>query len=245
MRALTTVAEHGLKIDATADRRSDHGRGEAAVGKPLDRVDGRLKVTGGPATPPRSRSTNVAYGVLVLSTIARGKVTNIDTAAAEKAPGVLAVITHRNAAKVPLPEEVPRHCVDPDVGQPLQPLQDDLVHYNGQPIAVVVADTFEQATHAAALVRVDLRRREGRHRLRRAPRRRFPPTSPRAATAARRSRPTTSRGEPDKAFADAAVQRRADLHASRRAPQPDGAARHRRRLGRAEAHPVRQDAVGR
>lgn len=123
-----------------------------AVGTPISRVDGRLKVTGGARYTAEFQVKNVAYGVLVLSTVAKGQVTKIDTAAAEKAPGVLAVITHRSAGKVVLPENA-KALVDPKVGRPLQPFQDDQVHYHGQPIAVVVADTFERATHAATLVR--------------------------------------------------------------------------------------------
>src|SRR5437868_8247808 len=123
-----------------------------AVGTPMSRVDGRLKVTGGARYAAEFQVKDVAYGVLVLSTVAKGQVTKIDTAAAEKAPGVLAVITHRNAGKVVLPDKA-KALVDPKVGRPLQPFQDDQVHYHGQPIAVVVADSFEHATHAATLVR--------------------------------------------------------------------------------------------
>src|SRR5436305_814044 len=123
-----------------------------AVGTPMSRVDGRLKVTGGARYAAEFQVKDVAYGVLALSTVARGRVTKIDTAAAERAPGVVAVITHRNAAKVVLPDRV-KALVDPKVGRPLQPLQDDQVHYHGQPVAVVVADSLERATHAATLVR--------------------------------------------------------------------------------------------
>src|SRR5690349_19988012 len=98
-----------------------------AVGKPMSRVDGRLKVTGGARYAAGFQVKDVAYGVFVLSTDAKGRVTKIDTAAAEKAPGVLAVITHQNAGKVVLPETA-KALVDPEVGRPLQPLQDDQVH---------------------------------------------------------------------------------------------------------------------
>src|SRR5260221_14020825 len=112
-----------------------------AVGKPIDRVDGRLKVTGQARYAAEADVPNVAYGVLVLSAIAKGRATGIDTAAAEKAPGVLAVISHRNAPKATLPDNA-KGSVDPAAGKPLPPLQDDVVRYHGQPIAVVVADTF-------------------------------------------------------------------------------------------------------
>src|SRR3954465_12848353 len=106
-----------------------------AVGTPMSRVDGRLKVTGGARYAAEFQVKDVAYGVLVLSTVAKGKITQINTAEAEKAPGVLAVITHESAKKVWLPEDV-KALVDPKVGQPLQPLQDGQVHYHGQPIGV-------------------------------------------------------------------------------------------------------------
>src|SRR5919106_157561 len=125
-----------------------------AVGTPMSRVDGRLKVTGGARYAAEFQVKDVAYGVLVLSTVAKGRVTKIDTAAAEKAPGVLAVITHRNAGKVVLPEKA-KALVDPKVGRPLQPLQDDQVHYHGQPVAVVVADTFVRATYDEAKAALD------------------------------------------------------------------------------------------
>src|SRR4051812_40444449 len=98
-------------------------RAENAVGKPVDRGDGRLKVTGAARYAAEAQVENVAHGVLVESTVARGRITGIDTAAAEKAPGVLAVITHRNAPKVWLPEKA-KALVDPEVGEPLQPLQE-------------------------------------------------------------------------------------------------------------------------
>src|SRR5439155_24133226 len=93
-------------------------------------------------------------------TIARGRIAAIDTAAAEKAPGVIAVLTHRNVLELPEWKEVP-DTPNPNVGKPLQPLRDDVIHHNGQPVALVVADTFERATHAAALVRVTYREERG------------------------------------------------------------------------------------
>ncbi len=69
---------------------------------------------------------------------------------------MLAVISYRNAPKAHFPEEA-KGGTDPTIGHPLQPLQSDVVHYNGQPIAVVVADTLERAMQAAALVRVSYR----------------------------------------------------------------------------------------
>lgn len=128
---------------------------QQAVGKPLDRVDGRLKVTGQARYAAEWPIENVTYGALVLSTVASGRAKSIDVRAAERAPGVLAVITHHNAMRLRSLEQKQRPGVDPDFGEPLSPLQDDIVRYNGQPLAVVVADTFERARYAASLVRVE------------------------------------------------------------------------------------------
>src|SRR5947209_16081583 len=126
------------------------------VGKPLDRVDGRLKVTGRARYAAEHHLPGLAYGVLVGSTVARGRIAELDTAAAEKAPGVIAVLTHRNAPQLPEWKEVPG-TPNPSVGKPLQPLRDDVVRHNGQPIVLVVADTFERSSPSAALVRVTYR----------------------------------------------------------------------------------------
>src|SRR5215208_5365861 len=96
------------------------------VGTPLNRVDGRLKVTGAARYAAEFQVKDAAYGVLILSTVGKGRITQINTTAAEKVPGVLAVITHKNAEKVWLPDKV-KALVDPKVGRPLQPLQEDQV----------------------------------------------------------------------------------------------------------------------
>src|SRR3954468_3625821 len=174
-----------------------------AVGTPMSRVDGRLKVTGGARYAAEFQVRDVAYGVLVLSTIARGRVTKIDTAAAEKAPGVLAVITHRNAGKVVLPEKA-KALVDPKVGRPLQPFQDNEVHYHGQPIAVVVADTFERAIHAATLVRASYDESKAVLEFADAAAKKFTPHEMKTDRGTQKS-PDYERGEPQ-AFDSAAVK---------------------------------------
>ncbi|MDF5721194.1 MAG: xanthine dehydrogenase family protein molybdopterin-binding subunit [Rhizonema sp. PD37] len=115
------------------------------LGKPLNRVDGHLKVTGGARYSAEFPVAKLAYGVTIQSTIAKGKIAQIDTRAAEQVPGVLAVITHLNA---------PKAFGDKGGGRKLQVLQDNIVLYSGQHIGVVVADTFERAMQAASLVQV-------------------------------------------------------------------------------------------
>jgi xanthine dehydrogenase YagR molybdenum-binding subunit len=70
------------------------------IGKPLDRVDGRLKVTGGARYPAEISVANIAYGVLVGSTIANGRIRRLNTRAAARVPGVLKIFTRRNTPKL-------------------------------------------------------------------------------------------------------------------------------------------------
>ncbi len=124
------------------------------IGRPVTRVDGRLKVTGGARYAAEfDPGPGLVHGVLVTSTIAHGRVAGIDTSTAEEAPGVVAVMTHLNTPRLPYH---PHHggLVDALSGDRIHVLQDDRVRYQGQIVAIVVADTFEQATHAAGLVRV-------------------------------------------------------------------------------------------
>ncbi|MDB5061516.1 MAG: xanthine dehydrogenase family protein molybdopterin-binding subunit, partial [Mucilaginibacter sp.] len=114
------------------------------IGDSLRRVDGRLKVTGGAKYSGEYEVPGLTYGVLVPATITSGTVTAIDSKAALRAPGVLAVITPFNAIKVPgYQPEAPTRI------KGLKLFNDTQVYFNGQPIALVVADTFERATHAA------------------------------------------------------------------------------------------------
>jgi xanthine dehydrogenase YagR molybdenum-binding subunit len=178
---------------------------EHAIGRPISRVDGRLKVTGGTRYAAEAQVADVLYGVLVTSTIARGKLTTIDMAAAEKAPGVVAVLTHRNMPRIPGRQEVPG-TPDPSVGRPLQPLQDDTIYHNGQPIAVVVADTFERATQAAALVRTTYREERAVTEFAAAAKNAVPPTEPKATERNPQKPADYERGDADKALREAAVR---------------------------------------
>jgi xanthine dehydrogenase YagR molybdenum-binding subunit len=127
-----------------------------AVGRPLARVDGLLKVTGQARYAVDVSLDGLTQAVLVRSTVTRGRLAAVETAAAESSPGVVAVLTHRNAPRLPYGEPPPgrRPGVEPQAGRYLPVLQDDRVRFNGQPVAVVVAERWEQARHAASLVRV-------------------------------------------------------------------------------------------
>ena len=126
------------------------------IGKPVERVDGRLKVTGSARYAAEFKTPNVAHGVLVMSTIANGKIRSIDTKAALSSPGVLGVVTHENAPRLRFPERPQTNddYVAPVFGRSLPVMQDATIYFNSQPIAVVVAETLEQAEHAATLVKV-------------------------------------------------------------------------------------------
>jgi xanthine dehydrogenase YagR molybdenum-binding subunit len=124
-----------------------------AIGQPLSRADGRLKVTGGAQYTADVRFTGAVHGSIVHSTIANGRTIAIETDAAEQAPGVLAVFTWRNMRRMnPTPK--PWSHLHPH-GQGYLPLQDDKIHYAGQPIALVIANTLDQAAHAGTLIRVE------------------------------------------------------------------------------------------
>jgi xanthine dehydrogenase YagR molybdenum-binding subunit len=122
------------------------------IGQPVSRVDGRQKVTGRATYAAEFPLPNLAHAAVARSTIARGRISSIDTSGAERSRGVIAVLTHRNAPR--LPYRAHKGAVDPVTGERLHLLQDDRVHHQGQPLALVVAETQEQAQHAATLVRV-------------------------------------------------------------------------------------------
>jgi xanthine dehydrogenase YagR molybdenum-binding subunit len=126
-----------------------------AVGDPLDRVDGRLKVTGAAKYAAEYTLNDIRYAVLVSSTIAKGQIQSIDTKAAKSSPGVLEVVTHLNAIRPPGYAADNEHPTEPSTaGRPLRVFYDDKVYFNGQPVAMVIADTFERATFAASLIKL-------------------------------------------------------------------------------------------
>ncbi|MFF4695352.1 xanthine dehydrogenase family protein molybdopterin-binding subunit [Streptomyces chattanoogensis] len=126
-----------------------------AIGQPTNRVDGRHKVTGGAHYSADMLLGAMAYAVLVGARVPSGRITGIDTDEAQQAGGVLAILTHENLPRIAAqPPLIPSLAGMPAPGQTFFPLQDEVVHYAGQPVAVVVADTLERAQHAGALLRV-------------------------------------------------------------------------------------------
>src|SRR5476651_2165722 len=121
-------------------------------GTPVDRVDGLLKVTGKATYATDYRPAHMAYAYLFKSTIAAGTITRIDSAEAALIPGVLAVITHLNAPKLNARGGIRGGAL----------LQGPEVKFYGQHIGMVVAETFEQARHAARLVKVEYQSAPGK-----------------------------------------------------------------------------------
>jgi xanthine dehydrogenase YagR molybdenum-binding subunit len=123
------------------------------IGHGLRRVDGRAKVTGVARYAAEFNHSQPAHAVVVGSAIGVGRLVRIDSASLMQLPGVLAVISHRNAPRLPYrPHKGP---IDPKFGERLHVLQDDEVRFFGQPVAVVVADTLDNAEHAAAKIRIE------------------------------------------------------------------------------------------
>jgi xanthine dehydrogenase YagR molybdenum-binding subunit len=124
------------------------------IGKPASRVEGRAKVTGAAKYAGEFNVPNLAHGVVVTASIAKGRIQRINAEEALAVEGVLDVLTHANRGKLASSDDKYKDEVAPD-GSPFRPFYDDQVRFNGQPIALVVAEEFEIARFAASLIRVD------------------------------------------------------------------------------------------
>ncbi len=143
-----------MVVQATPDKKPDKLiQQKEYIGQPIDRVDGQLKITGEAKFTAEYSLDNICYAALAYSNIAKGKIKSIDISAAEKAKGVISIITHQNSLKLN----------DPIVFSPggrgkgvaaseLPILQDENIEWNGQPIAIVVAQTQEEAEYASTLI---------------------------------------------------------------------------------------------
>jgi xanthine dehydrogenase YagR molybdenum-binding subunit len=129
------------------------------VGQPLSRIDGRAKVTGAAKySAEYNQLPGLVHAVLKTSDVAHGRITGFDATAARQAPGVLAILTHENIPKLAKTPDNPqdKQAMGPGAQMGFLPLTSDQVHYAGQAVAIVVADTLERAQHAAALLRVQI-----------------------------------------------------------------------------------------
>ncbi|NNE66535.1 MAG: xanthine dehydrogenase family protein molybdopterin-binding subunit, partial [Pyrinomonadaceae bacterium] len=153
------------------------------IGKDMSRVDGVAKVTGKARYAAEYQLKNMAYGCIAQSRIAKGSITKLNLSKAEKAPGVIKILTHENALKVK------------DTRPEFRAFQSPEIKFWGQPIALVVAETFEQARYAANLVEADYSKMDAQTDIAKAKN-----ETERLVDRAGRTKP---RGTPAKAFADA------------------------------------------
>jgi xanthine dehydrogenase YagR molybdenum-binding subunit len=123
----------------------------------MSRVDGVAKVTGKAKYAAEFAVPNLAYGFIVLGSVAKGSIKTIDTQEAEKAGGVVRIFTHLNTPKLgpkPSTEEAPARGNQPEPDKSFRALQSEKIFFNAQPVALVVAETYEQARYAARLVKL-------------------------------------------------------------------------------------------
>ncbi len=194
-----------------------------AIGAPLDRIDGPLKVAGAAKYAAEYPVENLAHVFVVQSTIAKGRVTSIDTARARAIAGVVAVLTHENAPRI-------AECDD----AALRVLQSDAVAYHGQIVAAVVAETPEVARQAAGLVAVTYEEQPHHVELRADDQTLYKPGQRglRHRLADRRSRRRVRLGR---------VHARGDVHHAALPQQPARTARDDRGLERRRRHPARRE----
>ncbi len=165
----------------------------------MSRVDGFAKVTGRAKYAAEFKVPNLAYGFIVTSTIGKGTIRSIDTAEASRAPGVIQVLTHENYPK-PAPPAAPE--LKPEENRNVRDrsfraLQSEQIFFNMQPIALVLAESFEQARYAARLVKATYNEEKPMTDLE---------SSLDKARLANPSRPPRPRGNPTEALAAAPVK---------------------------------------
>ncbi len=174
------------------------------VGTATSRVDGRAKVTGAAKYAAEFNVPGLAHGSVVTSTIARGRIARLDTSEALLVAGVIDVLTHENRPRMASANTAYKDDVAPE-GAPYRPLYDDRILFNGQPIALVVAEELEIAQFAALLVRVEYEAEAPLTDLFRARGDAFAVEAP-ANPAENPFAPPKPRGDADKALAAAEVR---------------------------------------
>jgi xanthine dehydrogenase YagR molybdenum-binding subunit len=127
-------------------------RENGLVGAPVSRVDGAFKVRGAAAFAGEVAMPGMVYAALAFSTVAKGRIVRLDTSAAEGAPGVILVMTYRNAPRMKTIPAFLSGAGKGAMGDEIPVMQDNRIRWNGQPIALVLAETQEQADHAASLI---------------------------------------------------------------------------------------------
>lgn len=129
------------------------GTGAVPLGASVPRIDAVAKVTGLARYAAEYAAPDLVWGVVVNSTVARGRIAHLDLSAAQQVPGVIDVLTHENRPRMRRLDLFYKDMTAP-AGSPFKPLADDAIHYSGQPVALVLAESCEAARHAASLVAV-------------------------------------------------------------------------------------------
>jgi xanthine dehydrogenase YagR molybdenum-binding subunit len=180
------------------------------IGTATSRIDGVAKVTGAAKYAAEFNVPGLAYGSIVTSAIAKGRIKRIDSGAAMRVAGVIDVLTHENRPPMADTDQAYKDDVAPD-GSPFRPLYDDTIRFNGQPIALVVAETSEVARYAASLVHVDYQQEPHVTDIYRQRDAAVPvetPENPEEAMFA----PPKPRGNAERAFASATVRHEAEYY---------------------------------
>jgi xanthine dehydrogenase YagR molybdenum-binding subunit len=124
------------------------------IGTATSRIDGHAKVTGAAKYAGEFNAAGLAHAYVVGSTVAKGRIARIDASQALSVQGVIDVLTHQNRPRMASADSGYKDDVAPE-GSPYRPLYDDQILFNGQPVALVVAEEPEIARFAASLVRVE------------------------------------------------------------------------------------------
>ncbi|NYG48394.1 CO/xanthine dehydrogenase Mo-binding subunit [Bradyrhizobium sp. IAR9] len=169
------------------------------VGTPTSRVDGRAKVTGAAKYAGEFAADGLLHGFIVDATVPRGRIARLDTSDALKVKGVVDVLTHTHRVALADKDEAWKDEVAPEKGSPFRPLYDDRVKFNGQPIALVIAEDWETAKFAATRVRVEYEQEAFATDL-----------ETERGTSAKVDQPHKPRGDAAAALAGAAVRHEAD-----------------------------------
>jgi xanthine dehydrogenase YagR molybdenum-binding subunit len=169
------------------------------IGTATSRIDGRAKVTGTAKYAAEIAAPGLVYGFVVTSTIAKGRIARIDASEALRVAGVLDVLTHENRPSMARAAAAYKDETAPEQGEPFRPLYDDRIRFSRQPVALVVAEDWETARFAAALVHVEYRKEAHATDLK-----------AERARAVTLEKPEKPRGDAAKAFAAASTRHAAE-----------------------------------
>ncbi len=175
--------------------------GTDVVGRPISRPDGPAKVSGAATYAAEFNVPDLWYGYVVSSPIAKGKITKIDTAPVLALPGVKQVFSHENVPTLAWFDRSYKDDVAPG-GSPFRPLHEPEIRFSQQPVALVIAETFELARYAASILRVEYEVAEHHTDLEKARGEAF--DAPRGKTGF--LPPPKPKGDADKAYAEAPHQ---------------------------------------